>query len=202
VDVRAGHKTGFYLDQRENRRLFAEAITPGMRVLNAFAYTGGFAVYAYAAGADSVISVDSSEPSLALAEENLKLNGFGDEPLIAGDVFEVMRDFRDAGEQFDAIVLDPPKFAKHPAQVETGLRGYKDINLMAWQLLRPGGLLMTFSCSGSVSTDLFRKVVFGALADAKRDAQVLRELQAPPDHPVALTFPEGAYLNGLLCRAL
>jgi 23S rRNA (cytosine1962-C5)-methyltransferase len=202
VDVRAGHKTGFYLDQRENRRLFAESITPGMRVLNAFAYTGGFAVYAYAAGADSVISVDSSEPSLALAEENLKLNGFGDEPLIAGDVFEVMRDYRDAGEQFDAIILDPPKFAKHPKQVETGLRGYKDINLLAWQLLRPGGLLMTFSCSGSVSTDLFRKVVFGALADAERDAQVLRELQAPPDHPVALTFPEGAYLKGLLCQVL
>jgi 23S rRNA (cytosine1962-C5)-methyltransferase len=202
IDTREGHKTGFYLDQRENRAILGQVIEPGMRVLNAFAYTGGFAAYAYAAGADAVVSVDSSESVLELADKNLILNGFEDTPLIAADVFELLRDYRAEGEKFDCIILDPPKFAKSTAQVDAALRGYKDINLLAMSLLRPGGLLMTFSCTGTVETELFRKVVFGALVDAGREAQVLRQLSAPDDHPVALTFPEGAYLKGLLCRVI
>jgi 23S rRNA (cytosine1962-C5)-methyltransferase len=202
VDVRRGHKTGFYLDQRENRRILADHLPKGARVLNCFSYTGGFAVYAYAAGAEVVYSVDSSNDVLELADQNLELNGFAESPLITGDVFQLLRDYRDQGEQFDVIILDPPKFVKRADQLESSLRGYKDINLLAFGLLRPEGLLMTFSCSGLVETDLFRKVVFGALEDSGREAQVIRQLSAPPDHPVALTFPEGAYLKGLLCRVL
>lgn len=202
VDVRAGHKTGFYLDQRENRRILAEHLPAKARVLNAFCYTGGFAVYAYGAGAVEVLSVDVSRPALELADKNLALNGFPDAPLLEADVFRFMRDCRDQGEKFDAVILDPPKFAQNVGQVESALRGYKDINLLAFHLLRVGGLLMTFSCSGLVETDLFRKVVFGALEDSGREAQVLRQLAAPPDHPVALTFPEGMYLKGLLCRVI
>lgn len=200
VELKGGHKTGFYLDQRLNRKTLADWITPGARVLNAFAYTGGFSVYAYKAGAGEVISVDTSIPALELAERNLESNGFTDTPVIAADVFELLHDYADQGEQFDAIVLDPPKFAKSQGHVESALRGYKDLNLLGWRLLKPGGLLMTYSCSGLVETELFRKVVFGALEDTNREAQVLMQLAAPPDHPVALTFPEGAYLKGLLCR--
>ncbi len=202
VDVRKGHKTGFYLDQRENRRLFGECIAPGDRVLNAFSYTGAFAAYAYRAGAKSVLSIDLSAEALAVAETQLTGNGFRDLPLVQGDVFEVLRDLRDGGEKYDMVILDPPKFAKTPGEVEGALRGYKDINLLGLELVRPGGYLMTFSCSGLVSPDLFRKVVFGALEDSGREAQVLRSLTAPPDHPVALTFPEGDYLKGLLCRVV
>lgn len=202
VDIQRGHKTGFYLDQRENRRICADFVRPGMRVLNLFSYTGGFAVYAYHAGAESVISVDASESILELADKNLTLNGFVDTPLIAADVFELLRDYRTEGETFDMIILDPPKFAKSAKNVEAALRGYKDLNLIAWQLLNPNGILMTFSCSGLVEPDLFRKVVFGALEDSGREAQVLKQLEAPTDHPVALTFPEGQYLKGLLCRVL
>lgn len=202
VDIQHGHKTGFYLDQRENRQICADFVQPGMQVMNLFSYTGGFSVYAYAAGAETVISVDASHAALELADQNLALNGFSDTPLLAGDVFEVLRDYRREGQTFDMIILDPPKFAKSSQNLESALRGYKDINFLAWQLLKPNGILMTFSCSGLVEADLFRKVVFGALEDAGRDAQVLRQLEAPPDHPVALTFPEGAYLKGLLCRVI
>lgn len=202
VDIQHGHKTGFYLDQRENRQICADFVQPGMQVMNLFSYTGGFSVYAYAAGAETVISVDASHAALELADQNLALNGFSDTPLLAGDVFEVLRDYRREGQTFDMIILDPPKFAKSSQNLESALRGYKDINFLAWQLLKPNGILMTFSCSGLVAADLFRKVVFGALEDAGRDAQVLRQLEAPPDHPVALTFPEGAYLKGLLCRVI
>lgn len=202
VDIQQGHKTGFYLDQRLNRQTLQDWTPAGARVLNTFAYTGGFSVYAYAGGAGEVLSVDASIPALELAEENLRRNGVRDSLLLAGDVFQVLRDFREQGERFDVIVLDPPKFVQSAHKMKRALRGYKDINLLGWQLLKPGGLLMTYSCSGLVSADLFRKVVFGALEDAQRDAQVLLELQAPPDHPVALSFPEGAYLKGLLCRVL
>ncbi len=202
VDLKRGHKTGFYLDQRENRQLLADHLPTGARVLNAFSYSGGFGVYAYGAGAQEVISIDSSEDVLALAEKNFSLNGIEHAPLVVADVFQVLRDYRNKGEKFDAIILDPPKFAKSQAQVETALRGYKDINLLAWGLLKEGGLLMTYSCSGNVNADLFRKVVFGALEDSGREAQVLRQLTAPPDHPVALTFPEGEYLKGLLCQVI
>jgi 23S rRNA (cytosine1962-C5)-methyltransferase len=199
VDVRQGHKTGFYLDQRPNR-LRAAAYCAGADVLNAFAYSGGFGVYAGLAGARSVVNVDSSIEALTLAEENLALNGCPEQELIAGDVFQVLRDYRDEGRTFDLVVLDPPKFATSKAQVMAASRGYKDVNLLGMQLLRPGGHLVTFSCSGLVSADLFQKIVFGASVDAGRDVQVLEPLAQGPDHPVLLTFPESAYLKGLLCR--
>ncbi|MDH7484993.1 MAG: class I SAM-dependent methyltransferase [Anaerolineae bacterium] len=202
VDIAAGQKTGFYLDQRENRRRVA-AYAAGREVLNAFAYTGAFAVYALAAGARQVTNVESSTEALELAERNLALNGFDPDrqaEQIAGNVFEVLRGFRQAGRRFDLVILDPPKFAETKGQVEAATRGYKDINLLALQLLPPGGVLATFSCSGLVSEDLFQKVIFGASVDAGRDVQVLERLGQPPDHPVLLAFPEGAYLKGFICR--
>lgn len=202
VDLLGGQKTGFYLDQRTNRSRVA-TYCPGRRVLNAFAYTGAFAVYALAAGAAGVVNLDSSVDALALGEENMRANGFDpdDQESIAGDVFEVLRDWWEIeGERFDLIILDPPKFAQSKRQVEAALRGYKDINLLALRLLRPGGILATFSCSGLVEADLFQKVVFGAAVDAGRRVQILEWLRQAPDHPVAITFPEGSYLKGLICR--
>ncbi len=207
IDVRLGHKTGFYLDQRENRAVIGDWFRWDERaaervVLNAFAYTGGFAVYALAGLAQRVINVDSSAEMLDLARRNVALNGFdvsGDD-FVVGDVFEVLRYYRDSAQQFDMIILDPPKFAQSARQVEGAARGYKDINLLAFRLLKPGGVLATFSCSGAIDADLFQKIVFGALVDVGRDAQIIRRLAQAPDHPVALTFPEGAYLKGLLCR--
>ncbi|HYN88183.1 MAG TPA: class I SAM-dependent rRNA methyltransferase [Ardenticatenaceae bacterium] len=204
VDIVAGHKTGFYLDQRENRRLVG-ARAAGCRVLNCFSYTGGFSVAAAAAGAASVLSVDSSEPALRVAERNLALNGLENragDVLLLGNVFEVLRSFRQEGRRFDLIVLDPPKFAHSAGQVEAACRGYKDINLLAFQLLEVGGWLATFSCSGLVSADLFQKVVFGAAHDARVEAQIVQTLMQAPDHPVLLSFPESAYLKGLLCRKI
>jgi 23S rRNA (cytosine1962-C5)-methyltransferase len=207
VDVRHGHKTGFYLDQRENRAIIGDWFRWDERaservVLNAFAYTGGFAVYALGGLAQRVVNIDSSADALSLARQNIALNGFAtaDEDFVEGDVFQVLRYYRDAGQQFDMIILDPPKFAQSPRQVEGAARGYKDINLLAFRLLKPGGVLATFSCSGAITSDLFQKIVFGALIDAGREAQIIRHLEQAPDHPVALTFPEGSYLKGLLCR--
>lgn len=202
VDLTGGQKTGFYLDQRENRRRVA-AYCQNARVLNAFSYSGGFAVYALAAGAQHVLNLDSSLEALELAERNLTLNGFDPDAQaegLVGDVFQVLRDWRAAGQRFDVIVLDPPKFAHSQQQVERAARAYKDINLLAMQLLPPGGVLATFSCSGLVSADLFQKIVFGASVDAHRDAQVIERLSQGPDHPVLLNFPEGEYLKGLVCR--
>ncbi|MGD8903842.1 MAG: class I SAM-dependent rRNA methyltransferase [Anaerolineae bacterium] len=199
VDLRLGHKTGFYLDQRDNRRK-ASAVCSGAEVLNVFAYTGGFGVYAGQAGASSVVNVDSSYEALSLAEKNLALNDCKPQELIAGDAFQILRDYRDQGRGFDVVILDPPKFATSKAQIMDASRGYKDINLLALQLLRPGGYLVTFSCSGLVSADLFQKIVFGASVDAERDVQILERLDQGPDHPVLLAFPESAYLKGLLCR--
>jgi len=203
VDVHAGQKTGFYLDQRINRQLLTH-YAQGREVLNAFAYSGGFAVYARSAGAASVVNVDTSEPALDLARRNLELNGYqhGEDEYIVGDVFNVLRTFRDAGRQFDLIVLDPPKFAYSRSQVDGACRGYKDINLLALKLLRPEGILFTMSCTGLVSADLFQKVVFGAALDAHRDVQILQRLSQAPDHPILLTFPEGEYLKGLVCRVV
>ncbi len=201
VDIKRGHKTGFYLDQRENRAIVGE-LTQGREVLNCFAYTGSFGVYALRGGASRVTNVEASAPSLELARRNLELNGL--DPALAenveGDVFQVLRRYRDARREFDLIVLDPPKFAESHSQIERATRGYKDINLLAFKLLRPGGLLATFSCSGLVTPDLFQKIVAGAALDAGRDAQILRRLSQSPDHPVALNFPEGEYLKGLICR--
>ncbi len=207
VDVRRGHKTGFYLDQRENRAAIGDWFrwdedADQRVVLNTFAYTGGFAIYALASLVKQVINVDSSADALNLARSNVALNGFAvaDDDFVVGDVFQVLRGYRDEGQQFDMIVLDPPKFAQSARQVESASRGYKDINWLAFRLLKPGGVLVTFSCSGAISADLFQKIVFGALADAGRDAQIIRYLAQGADHPVALTFPEGAYLKGLICR--
>lgn len=199
VDVQRGHKTGHYLDQRENRHQVA-TYAAGMDVLNAFAYTGGFGVYAGRAGARSLVNVDTSSESLAAAAQNLALNQCLPQEMVAGDVFQVLRAYRSQGRHFDLVILDPPKFASSQAEVQRAARGYKDINLLAMQLLRPGGLLATFSCSGLVDADLFQKIVFGASVDARRDAQILQRLAQPSDHPVLLTFPESAYLKGLLCR--
>ena len=175
-------------------------------MLNAFAYTGAFAVYALAAGAAHVTNIDSSVEALEGAEANLRLNGFDPDRMaegLAGDVFAILRDWRgEGGPRFDLIVLDPPKFAHSQQHMERALRGYKDINLLALQLLAPGGILATFSCSGLVDLPLFQKVVFGAAVDAKRPVQVLEWLHQGSDHPVAITFPEGEYLKGLICRAL
>ncbi len=201
VDVRKGHKTGFYLDQAVNRRRAAAACA-GADVLNLFSYSGSFAVHALAAGARRVVNVDSSAPALELARRQLELNGFaaGDADFIEGDVFAVLRRLRESDARFDAVIVDPPKLAGGAAQVDRAARAYKDLNLIAMQLLNPGGRLITFSCSGAISIDLFQKIVFGAALDAHRDALVIERLGQAPDHPVLLSFPESEYLKGLIAR--
>lgn len=202
VDMVAGHKTGFYVDQRDNRHLLGK-LARG-RVLNCFSYTGGFSISALKAGASEVISVDSSEPALELARRNAGLNGvdIAAAKWEVADVFKYLRQCRAQEERFDVIVLDPPKFAPNAASVERACRAYKDINLLAMQLLKPGGDLLTFSCSGAVSVDLFRKVIAGAAADADVPLHVVSGLTAGEDHPVLLQFPEGEYLKGLHLRRL
>ncbi|MBP5509932.1 MAG: class I SAM-dependent methyltransferase [Kiritimatiellae bacterium] len=201
VDVREGHKTGFYLDQRDNRAA-VRALAAGRDVLNAFSYTGGFGIAALAGGAARVTHIDLSASALELAERNTSLNpGSGESVFLRGNVFEVLRKFRDEGRFFDLIVLDPPKFAASKGAVMKAARGYKDINLLGIKLLRPGGFLATFSCSERMEPELFRTVVAEAASDAHRSLQVLRRLQQAPDHPEGLSFPEGLYLKGLLCRA-
>lgn len=199
VDIQEGQKTGLYLDQRDNR-LRVRQLAAGAEALDCFCYSGGFALNALAGGADSVTAVDSAVEALALASENLELNGFAPETcsFIQGDVFQVLRKLRDQGRQFDLIVLDPPKFAPTAAQAQQAARGYKDINLLAFKLLRPGGFLATFSCSGGVSHELFQKIVAGAALDAGVQAQIIEQLHQAGDHPIALDYPEGAYLKGLI----
>ena len=201
VDLLHGHKSGFYLDQRANRQRLGELVA-GNDLLNCFCYTGAFTVYALAGGASRVLSVDSSADALALGAENVALNGLPTQQAEwqEGDVFQVLRTLRDSRRSFDAIVLDPPKFAPTIAQAEKAARGYKDINLLAFKLLRPGGLLFTFSCSGGISAELFQKIVAGAALDAGVQARIVEHLSQGPDHPVALNFPEGAYLKGLICE--
>lgn len=200
VDPTRGQKTGFYIDQRRNRRRL-QALSAGRDVLNCFCYTGAFSIYAAAGGARSVLSVDSSTEALALARENMVLNSLASTSMewLEGDVFQVLRAFREQERRFDLIILDPPKFASTAAQAERAARGYKDINLLAFQLLRPGGLLFTFSCSGGISSELFQKIVMGAALDARVNARIVEHMTQGPDHPVALNFPEGAYLKGLIC---
>jgi 23S rRNA (cytosine1962-C5)-methyltransferase len=200
ADIRAGQKTGAYLDQAVNRQRVA-AYCADRDVLDCFCYAGGFTVAAGRARARHVTSVDSSAAALELLRANVALNDLATpiEP-VAGDVFKQLRQYRHEGRQFDLVILDPPKFAHSQSQIERATRGYKDINLIAMQILRPGGVLATFSCSGLVSADLFQKVVFGAALDAGRDVQVIERLTQAPDHPVLLTFPEGEYLKGLICR--
>lgn len=202
VDIVDGHKTGFYLDQRQNRRRVAE-LARGRRVLNCFCYTAGFSLQALAGGACEVVSMDSSGPALATAQRNLALN-----PQLEkfralwreADVFAELRSLRAAGERYDLVILDPPKFANTAAHADRAARAYKDINLQALQLLAPGGLLMTYSCSGGVDAELFRKIVAGAALDAGRTARAVQHLHGAADHPVDLAFPEGDYLKGLLLQ--
>ncbi len=203
VDILHGHKTGFYLDQRENRALAAD-YAQDREVLNGFAYTGGFGVCALKGGAARVTHVESSSDALTLAARNVELNGLNASQVesVAGDVFQVLRQYRDSRREFDLIILDPPKFAESMSQIESAGRGYKDINLLAFKLLRPGGVLFTFSCSGLLAPDLFQKIVAGAALDAGREAQIIRRLTQAPDHPTLLSFPEGSYLKGLVCRVL
>jgi len=199
VDAAAGQKTGFYLDQRDNRRRVG-LLADGREMLNCFCYTGGFALSALAGGARSVLSIDSSGPALELAKRNLALNGVeaGRAEWLEADVFGALRKLQREGRQFDFIVLDPPKFAPTPKDAERAARGYKDINLNALKLLRRGGMLATFSCSGGVSPELFQKIVAGAAADAGASLLLRERYRAAPDHPVRIEFPEGEYLKGLL----
>jgi 23S rRNA (cytosine1962-C5)-methyltransferase len=201
VDVAHGQKTGFYLDQRDNRHRIRE-LAHERDVLNCFCYTGAFTIAALAGGARSAVSIDSSADALALARAHVADNGL-DAARVEwrdADVFAELRKLRDGGRGFDLIALDPPKFAPTALHAEKATRAYKDINLLALKLLRPGGLLATFSCSGGVSAELFQKVVFGAALDARVDAAIVGRFGPSADHPVALNFPEGDYLKGLLVR--
>ncbi|MCS6781827.1 MAG: class I SAM-dependent methyltransferase [Gloeomargarita sp. SKYBB_i_bin120] len=201
VDVRQGHKTGFYLDQRENRRV-VQTYCRGGEALNCFAYTGGFTVSLLRAGCQHVTQIDSSARALDIALKNVALNGFDNRCVtsVVGDVFQLLRRYRDEGRTFDHIILDPPKFADAQAQVPKAARGYKDINLLAMKLLKPGGLLVTFSCSGLVNADLFQKILAAAAIDSGRTVHLLQPLGQPWDHPINLWVPEGAYLKGWVCQ--
>ena len=199
VDVEQGQKTGFFLDQRENRQR-VRALAAGRDVLDGFCYTGGFAIAALAGGAKRVLAVESSAPALEVARENLAANPLDPSRLSfeQADVFGHLRTLRDRGAKFDLVVLDPPKFAPTAAHAKNAARAYKDINLLAFKLLSPGGLLATFSCSGGVSAELFQSILAGAALDAGVEARIIERFGAATDHPVALSFPEGEYLKGLL----
>ena len=201
VDIEQGHKTGFYLDQRDNRAL-TKSLAHNADVLNCFCYTGTMSVAALLGGARSVLSIDSSAPSLQLAAHNLRINDLDASRAawLDADVFLALRKLRDQAKSFDLIILDPPKLAPTAHHAEKAARAYKDINLLGLKLLRPGGHLMTFSCSGGISAELFQKIVAGAALDANVDAQIVQRLGPGADHPVALHFPEGDYLKGLLLR--
>lgn len=213
VDIQKGHKTGFYLDQRENREVLTDVVlnrinseNENLNVLNLFSFTGGFAMSAHYIGLPiHTVNVDSSYEALELAEASYNLNDFVNKDkqsaeFIQADVFDYLHHCVEENKQFDIVILDPPKFAHNKRQVDRASRGYKDLNLNAFKLIKEGGYLMTFSCSGAISRDLFQKIVFGALADSGRQAQIIKHLSASDDHPVALTFPEGEYLKGLLLR--
>jgi 23S rRNA (cytosine1962-C5)-methyltransferase len=201
VDIRNGHKTGFYLDQRENRAAVL-GCSKGCDVLNCFAYTGGFGLFAHRGGARNVTNIEMSKSALSILRQNMEINGMdpSNTENTTGDVFEFLRKYRDSGRQFDMVILDPPKFAQSAHQVKKAARGYKDINLLAAKLIKPGGVLFTFSCSGHIPAPLFQKIVADAALDSDRQLQIIRYLSQAPDHPVALNYPEGHYLKGLLCR--
>jgi 23S rRNA (cytosine1962-C5)-methyltransferase len=201
IDIAGGQKTGFYLDQRWNRQSLREMVLPDSEVLNCFSYTGAFGVYVLAGGSGRITSIDSSEEALATAKMNFSLNGFNadEHEWLGADVFQALRTFRDSRRSFDCIILDPPKFAHTKSQAQKAARGYKDINLLAMKLLRPGGLLFTFSCSGGISAEFFRQIVEGAALDAGGEYQIVRQLHQDRDHPILLNFPESEYLKGLVC---
>jgi len=196
VDVRTGHKTGCYLDQRVNRAVVV-ALAAGRDVLDVCSFTGGFSLASGRGGARSLTAIDSSGPSLAVAQDNLTRNGLAAE-IIEADAFAELRAMRHRGREFDLIVCDPPKLAANEREVQRASRAYKDMNLSALRLLRPGGILVTFSCSGAVSEDLFQKILFGAALDAGREARIVQRLGQASDHPVLLSFPESQYLKGFV----
>jgi len=205
VDVYKGHKTGMYLDQRENRQLLGRLLEqePNLtEILNVFSYSGGFGLHALKHPHTHVVNIDSSADALELGRDDLRVNRFNDgrADFVQADVFDELRHRARRNEQVDVVVLDPPKFAHTQGQVDKAAKGYKDINLNGFKLVKKGGYMLTFSCSGAISPDLFQKIVFGAMEDSGRDAQVVRTLGAGDDHPVALSFPEGAYLKGLMLR--
>lgn len=199
VDIVTGHKTGYYLDQRDARKTI-QKYAKGKRVLNCFSYTGGFGLYAAAAGASEVVNMDMSQTALNLAAENLRLNNITT-PVkhVQGDVFKLLREYQ-GEEKFDVIVLDPPKFVDSKASLTRACRGYKDINRLAAKLLNKGGVLLTFSCSGLLSSELFQKVVADGVLDAGRSMHIIERTFQSPDHPVSLPYPEGLYLKGIVAR--
>ncbi|HEJ7828371.1 23S rRNA (cytosine(1962)-C(5))-methyltransferase RlmI [Serratia marcescens] len=203
VDIQQGHKTGFYLDQRDSR-LAARNYSAGRRVLNCFSYTGAFAVSALMGGCAQVISVDTSQAALDIAKQNVELNklDLNKAEFVRDDVFQLLRNYRTQGEKFDLIIMDPPKFVENKNQLASACRGYKDINMLALQLLNPGGILLSFSCSGLMPTDLFQKILADAAVDAGRDVQFIEQFRQAADHPVIATYPEGLYLKGFACRVM
>lgn len=203
VNPHTGHKTGFYLDQRENRRAAAR-YAKDATVLNCFSYTGTFACYALNGGASHVTNVDVSQPALDLAARHIALNGFNESQCnhVKGDVFEVLRQYHSDNQQFDMVILDPPKFVDSKASLKRACRGYKDINMYGIHAVKPGGILLTFSCSGLMEQSLFQKIVADAALDAGKRVQILEHLSQAPDHPVGLNYPEGYYLKGLVCQVL
>ena len=200
VDIKHGHKTGFYLDQSDNRKLLLNFVKD-RTVLNCFSYTGGFSVYALKGGAKKVTNIESSLPAISISMKNFQLNNLDENKVenLNDDVFKVLRKFRDEGKTFDVIILDPPKFAESVSHVTKASRAYKDVNLLAMKIINPGGILFTFSCSGHVSQDLFKKIVAGAAIDSGRDVKIIKQLSQSSDHPVSLNFPEGHYLKGFIC---
>ncbi len=203
VDIRQGHKTGFYLDQRDSR-LAARRFARNADVLNCFSYTGAFAVSVLMGSCKQVTSVDTSQAALDIARQNVELNGLdlGKAEFMREDVFQLLRRYRDEGRTFDLIIMDPPKFVENKNQLAGACRGYKDINMLAFSLLKPGGILLSFSCSGLMPTDLFQKILADAAIDARRDVQFIEQYRQAADHPVIATYPEGLYLKGFACRVM
>ncbi|MDF2185964.1 class I SAM-dependent methyltransferase [Grimontia hollisae] len=201
VDITGGHKTGFYLDQRDSREAAVKYVS-GKRVLNCFCYTGGFGLYALKGGAAEVINVDVSQPALDIAKSNAEMNGYdlSKAQFVNADVFKLLREYRDAGELFDVVIMDPPKFAESKSQLAGACRGYKDINMLAMQILKPGGTLLTYSCSGLMDNALFQKIIADAALDANRDVQFIERFEQAADHPIDTAYPEGFYLKGFACH--
>uniref|UniRef100_A0A832DH69 23S rRNA (Cytosine(1962)-C(5))-methyltransferase RlmI n=1 Tax=Ignavibacterium album TaxID=591197 RepID=A0A832DH69_9BACT len=203
VDIKSGHKTGFYIDQRDNRKILSD-FAKTKSVLNCFSYTGGFSIYAHSSMAKSITNIDSSSTALNILSKNFSVNNYSSDKVenIEGDVFQVLRKFRDERRTFDLVILDPPKFAESTSQINKAARGYKDINLLAMKILNPGGFLFTFSCSGHISQELFRKIVDDAAIDSGRSVKFIKQLTQSADHPVLSSFPEGLYLKGLVCEVV
>ncbi|WP_325893071.1 class I SAM-dependent methyltransferase [Grimontia sp. NTOU-MAR1] len=201
VDITGGHKTGFYLDQRDSREAAVKYVN-GKRVLNCFCYTGGFGLYSLKGNAAEVINVDVSQPALDIAKSNAEMNGYdlSKAQFVNADVFKLLREYRDAGEWFDVVIMDPPKFAESKAQLTGACRGYKDINMLAMQILEPGGTLLTYSCSGLMDNALFQKIIADAALDANRSVQFIERFEQAADHPIDSAYPEGFYLKGFACH--